>query len=694
MGVFTNSFSEETWYQKYKDAKDSDVLGSWKRVAKDLASVEDDKEKWENIFYEALYNFKFVPGGRITSNAGTKLGGTTMINCFCDGFLGKDLDSIEGIYGTLLKQAQILKSEGGYGFCANVMRPCGSHIGGIANQSPGAVKFLELWDKSSEIITSGSGKQARKDQKNFIRKGAQMVTMSCWHPDVVEFINAKKTAGRLSKFNMSVLCTDSFMQAINLDLPWDLKFPNYEKFPKAYKEIWDGDINKWEQHLIDEEDATLIHHTFESSRELWDLIMDNTYNRNEPGVLFVDTMNRMNNLNYCEYIQQTNPCIAKGSLVNTPDGYRKVEDINEGDHVCTILGNEPVKSIETHSDCPVFKITFSDGSEQIVTAAHRYHVSRKGSGSKKIEKVRVNEINIGDKVRVSACEFWDDEYAGGEYEEGEYLYGLRAGVLLGDGCYTQHCMKQKVVKIATSQDDVEYNELVQNYLFFDEHFNKGYEDKNSKSMTMILSYKRYLESCPSEPCLEDLGLTTGQKAHEKTIEYSRISNPSFSMGFLDGLLATDGNVNLKSNHPQLRWMTTSPELAQTVRNVLLYMGCHGFINSSFDDGGIIDGRQIKRNHAKYTVTISGESFKNYAQKTGLGKLHPQKYSRIKKALTDFRLSGNRWCTEVQSIEPCGTADVYDLYCAESDTWITSGYVQQGCGEQILPIGGVCLLGSI
>ena len=304
---FTNSFSYETWEQKYKFKNDLCIEDTWHRVSKDLASIEENKEEWANKFYKVLEDFKFVPGGRITSNAGTGLKGTTYINCFVDGFEGKDLDSIEGIYTTLLRQAQILKSEGGYGFCVDTLRPCGSHIGGISNQSPGAVKFLELWDKSSEIITAGSGKKARKDQKHFIRKGAQMVTMSCWHPDVIEFIEAKKTPGRLSKFNMSVLCTDEFMGAIKLDMPWKLVFPNYEKYPNEYKTNWNGDLKSWIS-LIDDEESIMVYREFESARDLWNLIMENTYNRNEPGVLFVDHMNQMNNLHYCEWINATNPC--------------------------------------------------------------------------------------------------------------------------------------------------------------------------------------------------------------------------------------------------------------------------------------------------------------------------------------------------------------------------------------------------
>ena len=244
---FTNLFSRETWYQKYKLEEDECVEDTWKRVAKNIASAEETEElkkEWESKFYSILEDFQFVPGGRITSNAGSNLRGTTYINCFVDGFNGENQDSIEGIYTALLKQAQILKSEGGYGFCSDVMRPRGAHIGGIANQTPGAVKFLELWDKSSEIITAGSGKKSRADQKNFIRKGAQMVTMSCWHPDIVEFIESKQTAGRLSKFNMSVLCTNQFMEAVKKDKPWILKFPNYEKYPTEYKKHWDGNILK------------------------------------------------------------------------------------------------------------------------------------------------------------------------------------------------------------------------------------------------------------------------------------------------------------------------------------------------------------------------------------------------------------------------------------------------------------------
>ena len=233
--TFNNEFSQEIYEHTYKYG-DEDINGTQLRVAKDLASIEEDSEYWTEKFLHILEDFKFVPGGRITSNAGTGLKGTTYINCFVDGFVGDDQDSMEGILDTLRRQALILKSEGGYGFCADVMRPRGAFVGGIGNESPGAVKMLDMWDTQSEVITAGSGKKSsRKNAKQKIRKGAQMVTMSCWHPDIEEFITSKQTPGRLTKFNMSVLVTDELMEAAKNNQPWNLEFPDYEKRKDEYK---------------------------------------------------------------------------------------------------------------------------------------------------------------------------------------------------------------------------------------------------------------------------------------------------------------------------------------------------------------------------------------------------------------------------------------------------------------------------
>lgn len=302
---FTDAFSEETYLSNYKFHTDTNIDSTHFRVAQDLASCEEDPEHWTVDFLYALEDFKFVPGGRITSNAGTGLSGTTYINCFVDGFIGENQDSMESIQEALCRQAMILKSEGGYGFCADALRPRGAFIEGIANEGPGSVKMLEMWDKQSEIITQGSGQKKKKKRgKDKIRKGAQMVTMSCWHPDIEEFITAKQTPGRLTKFNMSSLIPNGFMEAVENHEPWELQFPDYEEDKEGYNQSWDGNLGKW----IEEGRPVKTYKTFKDANELWDLIMTSTHNRNEPGVLFVDTINYWNNLWYCEYISATNPC--------------------------------------------------------------------------------------------------------------------------------------------------------------------------------------------------------------------------------------------------------------------------------------------------------------------------------------------------------------------------------------------------
>jgi ribonucleoside-diphosphate reductase alpha chain len=300
---FKQRLAKEVWEQTYKWETDIVIQDTFKREAGAFASNEEKPEVWEPQFYDVLANLRYVPGGRIISNAGTNLTGTSWINCFVSGFKGVDRDSIKGIYAELTRQARILKSEGGYGFCVNTLRPYGAYIKGIGSESPGAVSMLDLWDTSSAVITSGTSAKKNKGKgKNKIRKGAMMVTMSVWHPDIEDYIVSKQRPGKLSKFNMSVLVHDSFMEAVANHTSWDLEFPITD-FDK-YAEEWDGNIYTWKSKGY----PTKVYKTFEDANELWDLITTSTYNRNEPGIIFIDRVNHLNNLYYCEEISATNPC--------------------------------------------------------------------------------------------------------------------------------------------------------------------------------------------------------------------------------------------------------------------------------------------------------------------------------------------------------------------------------------------------
>ena len=340
MTKFNNSFSEEVFNITYQ-YKNESLDDMFRRVAKATASVEKDPEFWEEKFYEILSDFQVVPGGRILSNAGTEIGGTTLINCFVDGFMGEDKDSMNGIMDAIKRQAFILKSEGGYGFNVSTLRPRSSYVEGIKNLSPGAVRMLDMWNTVSEVITAGGdGVSDKEGAKKKIRKGAQMCVMSVWHPDIEQFITAKQASGQLTKFNMSVGVTDEFMNAVINHKKWDLEFPEYENtsdiyekgetikradnlvefeeikltIKDIYKRDWNGNLKKWKEKGL----PTKIYKTFEDANELWDLIMQSTYNRNEPGVLFLDTINKFNNLYYCEYIDATNPCLSGSTMLKGP----------------------------------------------------------------------------------------------------------------------------------------------------------------------------------------------------------------------------------------------------------------------------------------------------------------------------------------------------------------------------------------
>lgn len=384
---FVDAFSEEIYNQTYRYGEEN-INETHYRVAKDLAIVEKDSEYWTNKFLYALEDFKFVPGGRITSNAGTGLKGTTYINCFVDGFIGTNQDSMLGILSALQRQALILKSEGGYGFCADTMRPCGAYVNGIGSESPGAVRMLDMWDTQSAVITAGSGtKTKNKKGKQKIRKGAQMVTMSVWHPDIEEYITSKQTPGRLTKFNMSLLVSDDFMDAVKNHKPWDLIFPDYEKNIEAYDNEWDGNIQKW----INSGYATVVYKTFEDANELWDLIMKSTYNRNEPGILFSDTMNKMNNLYYCEHISATNPCVIGETLVTTNKGKIRIDELvkryQKGEKFKVQSYNIETNELEykdvelaikTKDNAEVIKLTLENNETITLTPDHKVFTENRG----------------------------------------------------------------------------------------------------------------------------------------------------------------------------------------------------------------------------------------------------------------------------------------------------------------------------
>ncbi len=268
MSRFAAPIAEQIWDMKYrfKEADgtpiDKTVEDSWRRIARDLAKVEAEPAKWEEEFYAALEDFKYLPAGRITAGAGTARQ-VTLFNCFV---MGTIPDSMGGIFDMLKEAALTMQQGGGIGYDFSTIRPRGADVKGVAADASGPLSFMDVWDAMCRTIMSAGS-----------RRGAMMAVMRCDHPDIEQFISAKSDPARLRMFNMSVLVTDAFMEAVKADGPWELEF--------------DGKV----------------YHTIQA-RDLWNRIMRATYDYAEPGVIFIDRINQANNLSYCETIAATNPC--------------------------------------------------------------------------------------------------------------------------------------------------------------------------------------------------------------------------------------------------------------------------------------------------------------------------------------------------------------------------------------------------
>src|SRR6266581_3722383 len=267
------SISQQIWDMKYRlrgpangpiagEPIDKTIEDTWRRVARAVAAPEQEPERWAERFYQAMSDFQFLPAGRVVAGAGAGRQ-VTLFNCFVMGAIPDDMG---GIFAHLREAALTMQQGGGIGYDFSTLRPMGAPVKGVGADASGPLSFMDVWDAMCRTIMSAGA-----------RRGAMMGTLFCSHPDIEAFIEAKRSGNRLRNFNLSVLATDEFMAAVEKDRSWDL--------------VFDG----------------VVYRTV-SARALWDRIMVATYESAEPGVIFIDRINALNNLSYCETIYATNPC--------------------------------------------------------------------------------------------------------------------------------------------------------------------------------------------------------------------------------------------------------------------------------------------------------------------------------------------------------------------------------------------------
>ena len=308
---FTTQLSRLIWERNYRYLEqtgpiDQTIEDTWQRIASALASQEQDAQNhWQQQFYQLLSGFRFLPGGRIQAGCGTQHK-ATLFNCFV---MGTIEDSMDGIFNALKEGALTMQLGGGVGYDFSTLRPAGMPAKVTGRIASGPVSFMHTWDAMCKTILSSGN-----------RRGAMMATLRCDHPDIEAFIEAKKDKTALRNFNLSVLVTDAFMTAVSQQQSWQLVFPLADQKQVTddsnvvYRD-WPGKTGAVPCAVI----KTV------SACELWEKIIRASYDYAEPGVLFIDRINRENNLYYRETISATNPC---GEIPLPPYGACNLGSIN------------------------------------------------------------------------------------------------------------------------------------------------------------------------------------------------------------------------------------------------------------------------------------------------------------------------------------------------------------------------------
>jgi ribonucleotide reductase alpha subunit len=658
--IFKDEFSEEVWKSTYKDYLDESIDCTFKRVAKSAASVEKTdelKEEWYHKFYEMLCDFTVTCGGRIYANAGTSHKGTTLINCYTGGRPSYDCDSLSGILQVLLEQSLTLKSEGGWGLNFSFIRPRGSLIKGIGVESPGAVKYMEIFDKSSEIITAGSGINFVKTnkKKNKIRKGAQMAILNIEHPDAEEFITAKQTPGRLSKFNMSINCSNSFMDKVSkaeeikskhgIDearkIMWDFRYPDTEH--EKYKSEWDGNIEKWEKKGY----KTVV---FKSAPiiDIWNLITESTYNRAEPGVLFLDRANEKYLFNYGSLeIQETNACQPKSATVLTPGGIKTFGDINEGDLIWSADGWTKVSKKWSNGMREVYKYKTTSGFF-LGTDDHRLVENGTKKEAKECESVDTFSCEFLSSINIDPQDVMD-------------------GLVLGDG--SVHKASNNLVFLCIGEKDQDYF--------------------NSEISSLIGKDRRAMSDTAYE-------IKTTITAEELPKTYNRVipsrffnGNRNKVCGFLRGLFTANGGIC----GDRVSLKQTSFAVIEQVQLMLSYLGINSYYTTNKPS-------TIKFSNGDYTckqsydLNICADKDKFFKI---IGFIQSYKNEKLHSLILNKQFSTNKRIKnrDIKSIELISEEEVFHITVDnESHTYWTGGCNVSNCSEQTMPPFSSCNLISI
>ncbi len=693
--------SLDIWDKKYRlkaksgEPVDGTIDETYQRVARALSDVEVSDELrglWYEKFLWALRRGA-IPAGRITSNAGALAHkpATSTINCTVSGTIR---DSMDDILEKVHEAGLTLKAGCGIGYEFSTLRPRGAYVSGAGAYTSGPLSFMDIYDKMCFTVSSAGG-----------RRGAQMGTFDISHPDAKEFIRAKREDGRLRQFNLSLLITDGFMDAVEKDQDWPLVYPVHVKekneidLDDPSKVVW----REWPTHenYIDREDglvACKIYSTMRA-RHLWDMIMVSTYDFAEPGFILIDKVNEMNNNWWCEHIRATNPCVTADTRLATQFGMVPIGELyaNRAPLEVSVdrrslelegrgVETRPAKpAFMTAPRAPVYRVVTEDGYEIKATEWHDFYTER--------GKIKLRELAVGDRLLVQSGK--------GQFgNQGSEDLGLLLGLIAGDGHFTNRGKDQQAAIISLWGEERALADRVATVINgLIAHTAQG--DLRQYKVSPVAVPERnqvFIRSVLLARQLEHYGFSAATKLRVPEVIWR--GSEQCVKTYLRALFQCDGTVNVSgaSLSCSVRLASSQPDLLKDVQMLLANLGVFCRIKKRRAAGmrKLPDGHGGLRNYecaADHELIIDGESREHFMDEVGF--LLPTKNQRY----LDWRegkalLKTQRFTSRIASIEFVGEEAVYDTTQPDHNAVIFNGLVTGQCGEQPLPPYGSCLLGSI